>query len=155
MKKHIDHVIANCGYKPKILVVDDQSINIQVVYSIFKGQFNVVMAMNGEQALEQAEKHRPDLIMLDVMMPGMDGYEVCQRLKANPETSEIPLIFLTGHDDPANEQRGLELGAVDFFSKPVNRLLVEARVRAYLALKLQTDALNSLPASAPSSHDAI
>jgi CheY-like chemotaxis protein len=144
MNHHLDQLIARRGHKPKILVVDDQPINIRVFHGLFKSQFDVVMAMNGEQALSQAEQHRPDLIVLDVMMPDMDGYEVCRRLKAHPNTSGIPVVFVTAHNDPANEMQGIALGAIDFISKPINAVLVEARVTTYITLKLQTDLLRSL-----------
>lgn len=144
MNHHLDQLIARRGHKPKILVVDDQPINIRVIHGLFKSQFDVIMAMNGEQALSQAEQHRPDLIILDVMMPDMDGYEVCRRLKANPSTSAIPVVFVTAHNEPADQIQGIALGAIDFISKPINAVLVEARVTTYMAFKLQTDLLRSL-----------
>ena len=144
MNHHLDQLIARRGHKPKILVVDDQPINIRVIHGLFKSQFDVVMAMNGEQALSQAEQHRPDLIVLDVMMPDMDGYEVCRRLKANPNTRAVPVVFVTAHNDPADEIQGIALGAIDVISKPINAVLVEARITTYITLKLQTDLLCSL-----------
>jgi CheY-like chemotaxis protein len=144
MNQHLDQLIARRGHKPKILVVDDQPINIRVIHGLFKGRFDVIMAMNGEQALSQAEQHRPDLIILDVMMPDMDGYEVCRRLKASPNTSAIPVVFVTAHNDAADEIQGIALGAIDFISKPINAVLVEARVKTYITFKLQTDLLRSL-----------
>jgi CheY-like chemotaxis protein len=144
MNHPLDQLIARRGHKPKILVVDDQPINIRVIHGLFKSQFDVVMAMNGEQALSQAEQHRPDLIVLDVMMPDMDGYEVCRRLKANPNTRAVPVVFVTAHNDPADEIQGIALGAIDFISKPINAVLVEARVKTYITFKLQTDLLRSL-----------
>lgn len=144
LSHHLDQLIARRGHKPKILVVDDQPINIRVIHGLFKSQFDVVMAMNGEQALSQAQQHRPDLIVLDVMMPDMDGYEVCRRLKAHPDTRAIPVVFVTAHNDPADEMQGLALGAIDFISKPINAVLVAARATTYITLKLQTDLLCSL-----------
>jgi CheY-like chemotaxis protein len=144
MNQHLDQLIARRGHKPKILVVDDQPINIRVIHGLFKGRFDVIMAMNGEQALSQAEQHRPDLIILDVMMPDMDGYEVCRRLKASSNTSAIPVVFVTAHNDAADEIQGIALGAIDFISKPINAVLVEARVKTYITFKLQTDLLRSL-----------
>lgn len=144
MNHHIDQLIDNFGRKPKILVVDDQPINIQVIYSVLKNQFTVVMATNGEQALVQAEQHRPELIILDVMLPDIDGYEVCRRLKLNPSTSGLPVIFVTGNDRPVDEQRGFSLGAIDFITKPINAAILKARVRTYVAFKLQTDLLESM-----------
>lgn len=144
MNHHLDQLIANRGHKPKMLVVDDQPINIRVIHSLFKSQFDVIMAMNGEQALSQAEQHRPDLIILDVMMPDMDGYEVCRRLKANDNTRAIPVVFVTAHNDPTDEIQGISLGAIDFISKPINAVLVEARMKTYITFKLQTDLLRSM-----------
>ena len=121
--------------KPTLLVVDDQPINIQTLFQIFNTDHEVFMATSGLQALEFCDVQRPDLILLDVVMPGIDGYEVCRRLKANPLTDEIPIIFVTSHNDPAQETLGLELGAVDFISKPVNAAVVRARVHANLLLR--------------------
>ncbi len=148
MNHHIDQLIENCGHKPKILVVDDQPINIQVIYSVLKNQFSVVMATTGEQALVQAEQQRLDLIILDVMLPDLDGYEVCKRLKANPAKSAIPVIFVTGKNDPADEEKGFALGAIDFITKPINAAILKARVKTYVAFKLQTDLLHSMNARA-------
>lgn len=144
LSHHLEQLITRRGHRPKILVVDDQPINIRVIHGLFKNQFDVVMAMNGEQALSQAELHRPDLIVLDVMMPDMDGHEVCRRLKANPHTRAVPVVFVTAHNDPADEIQGIALGAIDFISKPINAVLVAARVTTYITLKLQTDLLCSL-----------
>jgi CheY-like chemotaxis protein len=144
MSHHLEQLIASRGHKPKMLVVDDQAINIRVIHNLFKSRFDVIMAMNGEQALSQAEQHRPDLIILDVMMPDMDGYEVCRRLKANPVTRAIPVVFVTAHNTPADEIQGISLGAIDFISKPINAVLVEARMTTYISFKLQTDLLRSM-----------
>jgi diguanylate cyclase (GGDEF)-like protein len=130
--------------KPKLLVVDDQAINIQVMYRCFAGDYQVFMATNGEQALSLCKSNPPDLILLDVVMPGLDGFEVCRRLKADSATSHIPVIFVTAHTDPAQETRGLNLGAVDFIAKPVNPDVVRARVKTHLTLKLQSDLLRQL-----------
>lgn len=130
--------------KPKLLVVDDQSINIQVMYRCFAGDYQVFMATNGEQALAIARNNPPDLILLDVVMPGLDGFEVCKQLKADASTSHIPVIFVTAHTDPAQETHGLNLGAVDFIAKPVNPDVVRARVKTHLTLKFQSDLLRKL-----------
>jgi diguanylate cyclase (GGDEF)-like protein len=130
--------------KPKLLVVDDQAINIQVMYRCFAGDYQVFMATNGEQALSLCKSNPPDLILLDVVMPGLDGFEVCRRLKADSATSHIPVIFVTAHTDPAQETHGLNLGAVDFIAKPVNPDVVRARVKTHLTLKLQSDLLRQL-----------
>lgn len=120
---------------PKLLVVDDQPINIQLLYQIFSADHKVFMATSGEQALKFCATQQPDLILLDVMMPGMDGHEVCRRLKADPQTENIPIIFVTAQNNPEEETQGLQIGAVDFISKPVNATVVRARVHAHLMLR--------------------
>ena len=121
--------------KPRLLVVDDQPVNIQILFSIFSADYEVFMATSGEQALQLCTQRQPDLVLLDVMMPGMDGHEVCRRLKADPASQDIAVIFVTAQNDPAQESCGLELGAVDFISKPVNAAVVRARVGAHLLLR--------------------
>ena len=130
--------------RPKLLVVDDQPINIQVMYRCFAGDYQVFMATNGEQALGICSSNPPDLILLDVVMPGLDGFEVCKRLKADESTRHIPVIFVTAHTDPAQETHGLSLGAVDFIAKPINPDVVRARVKTHLTLKFQSDLLRQL-----------
>lgn len=130
--------------KPKLLLVDDQPINIQVLYQIFSADFQVFMATSGVQALAICKDNPPDLVLLDVVMPGMDGFEVCTQLKADAATHNIPVIFVTAHNDAAQETHGLELGAVDFISKPVNPAVVRARVKTHLTLKQQSDILRKL-----------
>ena len=122
-------------------MVDDQPINIQALYQTFAADHQVLMATSGEQALELCATKRPDLVLLDVVMPGMDGYEVCRRLKEDEATRDIPVIFVTAHNDEAAETRGLDAGAVDFISKPINPKIVRARVRTHLTLKAQADLL--------------
>jgi diguanylate cyclase (GGDEF)-like protein len=130
--------------KPKLLVVDDQPINIQVMHQIFAADFQVFMATSGAQALALCKDNPPDLVLLDVVMPDMDGFEVCRRLQADEATRNIPVIFVTAHDDAAQETRGLEVGAVDFIAKPVNPAVVRARVRTHLTLKFQSDMMRKL-----------
>jgi diguanylate cyclase (GGDEF)-like protein len=127
--------------KPRLLVVDDQAINVQALYQAFAADHQVLMATNGEQALKVCASKQPDLVLLDVMMPGLDGYEVCQRLKADEATRDIPVIFVTAHHDTEAEARGLDVGAVDFISKPINPRIVRARVKTHLTLKRQSDLL--------------
>ena len=126
------------------MVVDDQPINIQVMHQIFVAQYQVFMATSGAQALEHCRATPPDLVLLDIVMPGMDGFEVCAALRADPTTCDIPVIFVTAHTDAAQETRGLEVGAVDFISKPVNPAVVRARVKTQLTLKFQSDLLRRL-----------
>lgn len=130
--------------KPKLLVVDDQPINIQVMYQAFSGDYQVFMATSGEQALTICKNNPPDLVLLDVVMPHMDGFEVCARLKRDDATRHIPVIFVTAHTDAAQETHGLSVGAVDFIAKPVNPDVVRARVKTHLTLKFQSDLLRQL-----------
>jgi diguanylate cyclase (GGDEF)-like protein len=130
--------------RPKLLVVDDQPINVQVLYQAFSADYQVFMATSGAQALTVCQSKLPDLILLDVMMPDMDGYEVCERLKADPATRDIPVIFVTANTDEESEERGLDAGAVDFISKPINPRIVRARVKTHVTLKAQSDLLRSL-----------
>ena len=127
--------------RPRLLVVDDQAVNIQALYQAYSADHQVFKATGGEQALALCATNRPDLVLLDVVMPGMDGHEVCRRLKAEPATRDIPVIFVTAHNDEAAETLGLDLGAVDFISKPINPKIVRARVKTHLTLKAQSDLL--------------
>ncbi len=123
--------------KLKILIVDDTPENIDVLMGVLKNDYKMIAALNGEKALKMAEgKYPPDLILLDIMMPGMDGFEVCSRLKAADATRDIPVIFITAKSETEDETRGLELGAVDFITKPISPPVVRARVRTHLSLML-------------------
>jgi putative two-component system response regulator len=126
---------------PTILVVDDTPQNLAVMRDLLEGRYQIKLAPSGARALKIAATSPPDLILLDVMMPDMDGYEVCRRLKADPATRAIPVIFLTARGDAGDEYRGLELGAVDYIIKPISPPIVEARLRNHLALKAAADAL--------------
>src|SRR5246500_1207622 len=119
-----------------ILVVDDTPLNIGVISGALKDTYKTKVATNGEKALALASaEEKPDLILLDIMMPGMDGYEVCSRLKAAPATSEIPVIFLTGQTAAEEETRGFEVGAVDYVHKPFSPAVVKARGRSHILLR--------------------
>jgi phosphoserine phosphatase RsbU/P len=119
-----------------ILIVDDTPINIGVISGALKDSYKTKVATNGEKALAIASgEDKPDLILLDVLMPVMDGYEVCRRLKANPDTREIPVIFLTGQTGTEDETRGFDVGAVDYIHKPFSEAVVKARVRTHLMLR--------------------
>ncbi|MFC1500424.1 response regulator [Candidatus Zixiibacteriota bacterium] len=123
--------------KAVILVVDDQPENIDVLSGILKDEYQVKAAINGTKALEIATSDNPpDLILLDIMMPEIDGYEVCRRLKAEPATERIPIMFVTAMGETEDETKGLELGAVDYLTKPVNVSITRARVRTHLNLKM-------------------
>jgi diguanylate cyclase (GGDEF)-like protein len=128
-----------------ILVVDDTPANLSLMSSLLKDSYKVKVANSGERALEIAQSDAPpDLILLDVMMPGLDGYEVCRRLKAQATTKDIPIIFLTAMADVENESRGFALGAVDYISKPFNKTVVKARIRVHMQLKRQSRLLENL-----------
>lgn len=127
-----------------ILVVDDDVTSRAILARLLESDYEVVFATNGQDALEQVRSAPPDVILLDVMMPDMDGYEVCRRLKADPATVDIPVIFITALDNSEAEFRGLELGALDFIIKPFNAAIVRARVRNHVELKFARDALLSM-----------
>ena len=125
-----------------VLIVDDTPQNIIVLGELLRPHYNVRAANSGERALRAAHTDpRPDLILLDVMMPGMDGYEVLRQLRADPPTHDIPVIFVTAMDSAQDEEHGLELGAVDYITKPIKPAIVLARVRAHLELKHARDRL--------------
>lgn len=130
--------------KPRLLVVDDQPTNIQVLYRVFADDCQVFMATSGEQALHTAREEAPDVILLDVMMPDMDGYEVCRQLKQDSATRDIPILFVTAHHEAQEEARGLACGAVDFITKPIHPAVVRARVHTHLTLQRQTEVLKRL-----------
>lgn len=130
--------------RPRLLVVDDQPINIHTIYQIFQADHEVFMATSGAQALDFCRHTQIDLVLLDVVMPEMDGLEVCQLLKSEPGTADIPIIFVTAQTSPADETRALEAGGVDFIVKPVNPAVVRARVKTHLTLKAQGDLLRGL-----------
>ena len=118
-----------------LLLVDDVPDNIDILNQVLAPHYRTRVAINGERALKiAASQPQPDLILLDIMMPGIDGYEVCRQLKANPQTRAIPVIFVTAMSEIEDEARGLELGAVDFITKPISPAIVLARVRTHLAL---------------------
>jgi signal transduction histidine kinase len=126
---------SNLTAKPILLLVDDQVLNLELLRHIFKDEYTVYTATSGEQALAQCATLLPDLVLLDVVMPEMDGHTVCTRLKADPATRDIPIIFVTANNEPADETAALRLGAVDFITKPVNASVVRARVGAQLMLR--------------------
>ena len=128
-------------YHQKILIVDDTPENIDVLGGVLS-QYKRIVALNGEKALQRAlSKNPPDLILLDIMMPGMDGYEVCRRLKADERTRDIPVIFVTAKGEVEDETQGFELGAVDYIIKPISPSIVQARVKTHLTLKLAREEL--------------
>ena len=133
--------------KMTVLVVDDATENIDVIVGLLKEHYKVKAATNGLKALKIITSKPPDLVLLDIMMPEMDGYEVIKNIKKNPMTADIPVIFLTGKTDVSDETTGFELGAVDYISKPFNPLVVKARVKTHLELVKQRRKTETLLAS--------
>ncbi|MFK4763793.1 diguanylate cyclase [Desulfobaculum sp. SPO524] len=135
----------NTQRRQRVLIVDDSSFNISMLGEALSDDYDVSVATNGTDALSIAESDpRPDLILLDIIMPGMDGHQVCRELKARPTTQSIPIIFITAMNQEGDETRGLELGAVDYITKPFSIPIVKARVRTHLDLKRKTDILENL-----------
>lgn len=125
-----------------ILIVDDTPMNIRILSEMLKDEYDIRIANNGQKALDIANsEQKPDLILLDIMMPDLDGYEVCRRLKNNPETSSIPIIFITAKNEIEDEVRGFSLGAVDYIIKPFNVQIAKARIRTHLHLRKQAQLL--------------
>ena len=120
--------------QPVLLLVDDEPTNLRVLRTVLQEQYRLLFAKSGEEALQLVQKEQPDLILLDVMMPGLTGFDVCARLKANPATSAIPVIFVTALKDEMDETKGFEVGAVDYITKPISPAVVRARVKTHLSL---------------------
>jgi len=118
--------------KQKILIADDERFNLNILVNILKHDYKIVIAKDGKQAIERAISSLPDLILLDVMMPEMNGYDVCKNLKENEATKEIPIIFITAMNKEDDEAKGFDLGAVDYITKPFRPPIVKARVKAQL-----------------------
>ncbi len=123
--------------KWKILIVDDEPINTEILYAILKNDYKVVISNNGKEVIALTEKNSPDLILLDVLMPEISGFDICMELKANPLTNKIPVIFITNLKDAEDESYGLTIGGVDYISKPVSADILRARVATHIALNNQ------------------
>lgn len=136
-----DRLTGNTRNAPLVLVVDDQPSNIQTLYAIFQDRYEVCMAVNGADALAFCARRTPDLILLDVVMPGIGGYALCETLKRDPRSCDIPIIFVTGNSDPLDEVQGFDVGGADFITKPFHATVVRARVQTQLTLKRQSDLL--------------
>jgi putative two-component system response regulator len=136
------YTVADSAEKPTILVIDDTPENLSLMQSLLRELYKLKGANNGERGLELAlADPPPDLILLDIMMPGMDGYEVCKRLKADAKTRDIPVIFLTARSELEDEEQGFALGAVDYITKPISPSICLARIRTHLTLKATADFL--------------
>ncbi|MBH0058362.1 two-component system response regulator [Pseudoalteromonas sp. SWXJZ94C] len=120
--------------RPRILIVDDEPANLKVMREVLGNQYRMSFAKSGDAALALLEKDLPQLILLDIMMPDMNGFEVCQLVKSNPKTSHIPVVFVTALGDESDEFKGFELGAVDYITKPISPAIVRARVKTHLSL---------------------
>jgi phosphoserine phosphatase RsbU/P len=128
--------MSNTGGTTTVLVVDDAPENIDLLGGVLNQDYQIKVALNGEKALKIARSEAPpDIILLDIIMPDMDGYEVCRRLKTDPKTRDIPIIFVTAKSDESDETKGLEIGAVDYITKPFSPPIVRARIKTHLALK--------------------
>jgi sigma-B regulation protein RsbU (phosphoserine phosphatase) len=125
----------------RVLLVDDVKDNIAILIETLKNDYLLGFALNGPDALKYAKEKSPDLILLDIMMPGMDGYEVCRRLKADPDSKNIPVVFITALDEIENKTSAFEVGAVDYIIKPFEQLEIKARVKTHLTLNLASQAL--------------
>ena len=123
----------------KILVVDDDLINMQVISAALKDKYDILTALNGHDAISRLKEHKPDLILLDVMMPELSGFDLCSIIKSDTAFADIPVIFLTALDTNEGELRGLELGGIDYIAKPFNLSLLRLRVSNHIALKERND----------------
>ncbi|MCL2669788.1 MAG: diguanylate cyclase [Syntrophaceae bacterium] len=117
-----------------VLITDDEKMNVAMLYDILSPMYNVLVSRNGPRALELAREYRPDLILLDILMPKMSGFEVITKLKESNATNQIPVIFITGLADATNEEKGFFLGAVDYIAKPLNKAIVQARVNTHIKI---------------------
>lgn len=131
----------------RILLVDDAKANLDILVEGLKSDHKLSLALNGEMALQAAARTPPDLVLLDIVMPGMDGYEVCRRMRQMPETAEVPIMFLSSLEDVQNKTRGFEAGANDYLTKPFEMLEVKARVRSLLKAKAYSDSVKEQIAS--------
>src|SRR5688572_16288224 len=131
----------------RVLVVDDAKSNVDILVAALRQDYKLSVALNGESALQSIERNPPDLVLLDIVMPGIDGYEVCRRLRASPHTREIPVMFLSSLEQVQDKARGFEVGGNDYVTKPFELLEVKARVRSLLEAKAYTDSIKERIAS--------
>lgn len=145
IRQGIEDMYAESQTRSRLLLVDDEPNNIKILASLLGDEYSLTFATSGKEVLRQAGNHpKPDMILLDVFMPGMDGFEVCAKLKSNTDTADIPVIFVTALDDRINEGRGLQLGAVDYIHKPLKPAIVKTRVKMHLELESHREFLSSL-----------
>jgi putative two-component system response regulator len=137
------HAMQVSTKRPAVLVVDDEPFNLSLMDEVLNKYYTIQKASNGPQALELAFANPPDLILIDVLMPNMDGFEVCRRLKKNPATMHVPVIFITAKNEIKDEELGFAVGASDFIHKPISAPIVAARVRTHLKIKFLQDYLRS------------
>ena len=131
----------NMDNRPVILVIDDEPANIEIVTAVLEDEYEICFALSGDQAVQVARESRPDLILLDVVMPGMDGYQLCRIFKADPLLGDIPVIFATALGDDEAELRGLAVGAIDYVTKPIRPAALQRRVRNHVQMKRMRDQL--------------
>jgi diguanylate cyclase (GGDEF)-like protein len=144
MDEKVETIMIN-DKRPIVLIVDDMAANITILANLLREEYRIKIAKEGAKALEICRSdEKPDLILLDVEMPGMDGYEVCKELKNDPATNNIPIIFVTAKNDAIDEAYGLNLGAVDYIAKPFHPTIVKIRVKNHVALKRKSDLLEEL-----------
>ena len=121
--------------RPQVMIVDDTPANIKIIIGLLSDDYELMIATNGQECLDGVRSNPPDLILLDIMMPGMNGYETCQKLKSNPTTTNIPIIFMTAKSEEDDETKGLKLGAVDYIKKPFNMYIAKSRIDNHLELQ--------------------
>ncbi len=127
--------------QPRILIVDDDIANIKILGSTLPSDYEILFALNAQEGINSAIANQPDLILFDILMPGMDGYEACRLLKADERTRDIPVIFITAKTGEEDEVKGFEVGGVDYITKPFSLIIVKARVRTQISLKLASQEL--------------
>ncbi len=132
------------GVRRKVLVVDDEPVNIKIVMNILRDDYEILAAVSGVQALKVAKEQQPDIILLDMVMPEMNGIEVCQKLKKDSATRDIPVFFVTVMDDLSNEEVGLKAGAADYIAKPVQPDILKARLKIHIEYRLYAQFLEKL-----------
>lgn len=140
-EEYVTQCFRHDSLQPIILIVDDEPVNIHLLATMLKSDYQVLFALSGEDALRIAELNEPDLILLDIKMQGMDGFSVCARLKTHPRLKDIPIIFVTALHEVHDEAQGLDIGAIDYIIKPINKVIVRHRIHNHLKLKIQRDTL--------------